>query len=258
MILRTDGIVLRTYRMSDSSKVAVLYTTGLGKVKATARGARRPKSKFGASLEPFTEGTYVIYYKAGRELQTMSEGDILCPFEDVKSDLDRLIHASAIAELTDHVVVGEDPNPALYRALREALLCLGRLPGDRSETAFWLFQVQAAEALGYRPYFDRCATCGKTWQRGRAGFSPHAGGLLCGRCGGDAGVNFSLQEGAIRLLRWLQMSDGGTAAGLDAPAYIRAEVRQALRLFIEYHTEDRRPLRSLRFKDQVQVTRGDI
>lgn len=249
MILRTDGIVLQTYRMSESSKVAVLYTAELGKVKAAARGARRPKSKFGASLEPFTEGTYVIYHREGRDVQTLSEGDILRFFEGVKSDFDRLIHASAIVELTDHVAVGEEPNPALYRALQGALTCLEGLPGDRSETAFWFFQVHAAEALGYRPCFDRCAGCGEVLHRRRISFSPRLGGAICENCGEEGAL--ALRAETVRFLDRLQSSDAETTAGLDVPEAIRGEIRQALRMFVEYHTEDRRPLRSLHFKDQV-------
>lgn len=251
MILRTDGIVLRAYRMSDSSKVAVLYTTHLGKVKAAARGARRPKSKFGASLEPFTEGNYVIYHREGRDLQTLSEGDILRPFEGVKADFDRLIHASAVAELADHLTMEEEPNPALYGALVKALVCLEGLPGDRSETAFWLFQVHAAEALGYSPRFDRCAACGKDCVRRRVSFSPRLGGVVCGECGGEAGGAISLREETARFLLQLQMAGVEPAFGPAPPEAVRGEVRQALRLFLEYHTEDRRPLRALHFKDQV-------
>jgi DNA repair protein RecO (recombination protein O) len=252
MILRTDGIVLRTYRMSESSKVVVLYTSGLGKVKAAARGARKPKSKFGASLEPFTEGTYVVYHKEGRDIQTLSEGDILRFFEGVKSDFDRLIHASAIVELADHVAVGEEPNPILYRALQEALACLEDLPGDRSETAFWFFQVHAAEALGYRPSFDRCAGCGEALNQRRIRFSPHMGGTVCANCGEEGAM--ALRAEAVQFLHRLQTSDAGTVIGLEAPEAVRGEVRQALRMFVEYHTEDRRPLRSLNFKDQVSST----
>ena len=253
MILRTDAIVLRTHRMTGTSKVAVLYTRALGKVKAAAKGARRPKSRFGASLEPFTEGAYVIYCKEGRELQTMSEGDILHPFEDVKADLDRLIHASAIVELTDHLAVGEEPNPALYGALREALACLEKLPGDRAEAAFWRFEARAMEALGYRPALDRCAACGKPWHRGRAGINPGAGGLVCSDCGGETEGTVFLREETIRLLGRLRVSDAESIAGLEIPEKVRAEVRRALRMFVEYHTEDRRPLRSLIFKDQMTL-----
>ena len=254
MILRTDGIVLRTYRMSDTSKVVVLYTENLGKVKATARGARRPKSKFGASLEPFTEGTYIIYYKEGRDLQTLSEGDILDPFENVRSDFDRFIYASAITELTDHITIEEAANTELFRKLKESLDCLGALPGSMSETAFWFFQVRAAEALGYRPYLDRCTVCEKGWKKGKARFSPSRGGLVCSGCGGGVEGSFFLQEPTIHYLYKLQSCDSKTIHELDHTKIIPEEVRKALGRFLEYHTENRRPLRSLHFKDKVKAS----
>ena len=56
MIVQTEGLVLRNFRMSESSKVVIVYTRNFGKVRLVAKGARRPKSKFGASLEPLTWG----------------------------------------------------------------------------------------------------------------------------------------------------------------------------------------------------------
>jgi DNA repair protein RecO (recombination protein O) len=256
MILRTEGIVLRTFRMTDSSRIAVLYTRLLGKVRAVARGARKPRSKFGASLEPFTEGAYIVYHKEGRELQTLSEGDILRAFDDVKSDLDRVLQASAISELTDAVTAAEDPNPALYDALGTALACLGRLSPERSETALWFYEVRAAGALGYRPSFDRCVSCGKAWQRGRAGFSPRAGGLVCSRCQREPGSVIDLTESAVRGLGELQSAEAPDVPAVEIPEADRAHVRRALRLFVEYHTEGRRPLRSLSVGDQMRERPG--
>ena len=76
MIVRTDGLVLRTHKMTESSLVVVVYTRAWGKVKLVAKGARRPKSRFGAAFQPITLGSFVYYRKEGRDLQTASEGDI--------------------------------------------------------------------------------------------------------------------------------------------------------------------------------------
>ena len=48
-IIKTRGIVLRTMRMGETSRLVTLYTEDYGKLKVTAKGARKPKSKFGAA-----------------------------------------------------------------------------------------------------------------------------------------------------------------------------------------------------------------
>ena len=43
--------VLRTYAVAEADKVCVLFSGDEGKVRAWARGARRPKSRYGGALE---------------------------------------------------------------------------------------------------------------------------------------------------------------------------------------------------------------
>ena len=50
-----EAIVLRTYRVGEADKVVVFLTRELGKLRGFAKGARRPRSRFGASLEVGTE-----------------------------------------------------------------------------------------------------------------------------------------------------------------------------------------------------------
>ena len=121
MIRRVEGLVIRGYRMSQSSKVVVLYTNEHGKLHLVAKGARRPKSKFGASLEPITWGSYVIYWRENRDLQTLSEGDILHPFWGMKQSYARTAYASAVCELLDHMTVDEDRNPLLCSVVLDSL-----------------------------------------------------------------------------------------------------------------------------------------
>ena len=54
-IVKTRAIVLRTMRMGETSSLVTLYAQECGKLKAMARGARKPKSRFGAALGLMTE-----------------------------------------------------------------------------------------------------------------------------------------------------------------------------------------------------------
>ena len=55
MALReTEAVVLRTYRLGEADKIASLLTRQLGRLRAVAAGAQRPKSRYGGTLEPLS------------------------------------------------------------------------------------------------------------------------------------------------------------------------------------------------------------
>src|SRR5207249_7232337 len=54
-LVTTPAVVLQTYRYSETSKVVRLATRELGVQSAIAKGALRPKSRFGAGLELLSE-----------------------------------------------------------------------------------------------------------------------------------------------------------------------------------------------------------
>jgi DNA repair protein RecO (recombination protein O) len=54
MIAETKAIVLHTRKFSDTSKIATLFTSDFGKISVIAKGAAKPKSKFGSSLDPLS------------------------------------------------------------------------------------------------------------------------------------------------------------------------------------------------------------
>ncbi len=75
----TRAVVSKTMRMSNSSKLVTLITEKYGLIKVIAKGARRPKSKFGASLEPVTLSDCIYYHRESRDLQTLSSSEIESP-----------------------------------------------------------------------------------------------------------------------------------------------------------------------------------
>ena len=48
----TDAIVLSRFDLGEADRVLTLITPGIGKLKAIAKGVRRPTSRLGGSLEP--------------------------------------------------------------------------------------------------------------------------------------------------------------------------------------------------------------
>ncbi len=53
-IYRTEGIVLRQLELGEADRILTLYTPQYGKLRAMAKGIRRPASKLRGHLELFT------------------------------------------------------------------------------------------------------------------------------------------------------------------------------------------------------------
>jgi DNA repair protein RecO (recombination protein O) len=250
VICRSEGLVIRGYRMSESSKVAVIYTREHGKIRFAARGARRPKSKFGASLEPITEGAFVYYRRENRELQTLGEADILYAYTGIKQDYDRLAYASGVCDLLDIMTADEDRNDLLYSVAVDALRWLEQVPKPAVEVPLWYFELRAAAALGYRPHLSGCVRCGGRVPDGRVRFSASLGGTLCGRCGGQG---LPLRRATVGFLEQLQTRRPPNVELSGFQTEGRAEARRALRQFLDYHLPARRRIRALDFLDRLQA-----
>ena len=55
-LVSTPAVVLATHRYSETSKIVRLATLDLGVQSAIAKGALRPRSRFGAALQTAESG----------------------------------------------------------------------------------------------------------------------------------------------------------------------------------------------------------
>src|SRR2546422_6968653 len=98
-LVTTPAVVLQTYRYSETSKVVRLATRELGVQSAIAKGALRPKSRFGAGLELLSEGSAQLYFREARELHTLGAFDLANLRRDLAADVGRFAGATVLAEV---------------------------------------------------------------------------------------------------------------------------------------------------------------
>jgi DNA repair protein RecO (recombination protein O) len=246
-LVTTPATVLKTYEYSETSKILRLLTRDRGLCSVIAKGARRPKSRFGGLLEPFTDGVATFYVKEGRELHTLSGFELVRERQALGRELVRYAGAGLLTEIVLRVAPAA-PDPALFVRLRHGLDRLLEASGD-VEAAILEETWRLIACLGFAPSVDRCSGCGAEVPADRAvHFDLDGGGLVCEAC---------RQNGAGRHLRSLDAGVRAELAGLVAGttppgARLRtlAVQRDLLREFIAYHVADHRPLNSFRFLDQ--------
>ncbi len=243
------GVVLRTYRLGETSKVVVCYTRDYGKVRLVAKGARKGGSRFGAALEPMMVSGVVFYLKEGRDLHLLSSADIEHDEAALRRDPVRMAYASALVELVDRLVPDGEPVRGLEEALEAGLRAAADAPEEDLDALLWRFAMALARRLGYEPQTGSCVVCGGPPGVG-PGFSPLLGGAVCPECLRNGRAEGAAGGDVAALALDLARGERVHSIGLEAP--LRDDVTDVLLSFLESHTDRRLKLRSLDFMAQLR------
>ena len=233
----TRALILQSFPYSDSSKILRLYTRDYGVRSVIAKGAQRPRSRFGGVLEPFTEGEAAFYLKPSRELHTLGSFDLLRTRQELGRDLRAFAGASLLVELLLRFAT-EEPSPPIFTLAATSLDQLAAAPPTQVEGAAISAVWQMISTLGFRPQVESCVSCGRNVPLDQpARFDPAGGGLACAECRPGGRVLDPVSRAELR-----GMLDSGIApAGFAAPSLQGA----LLRAFLHAQLAPERPLRSL-------------
>jgi DNA repair protein RecO (recombination protein O) len=231
---REQGIVLRTHKLGETDRIVVLLTQGRGKVRAVAKGVRRPGSRFGGRLEPFGHVDLQLY--EGRSLDVVNQAELLAAHAAIREDFGRSACASVLVEAADLVAQEGERDNALFLLLRAGLQALDARPDD---PAIFVdaFLLRLASVVGFHVFIEACAVC----RRGgpHAFLSVRAGGTLCSDCApaGTRAVDAEVVE-AVRLLAAPGAWSALPTLARERPAARRTAASYA-RAFVEHHLDRR-------------------
>lgn len=246
-LVTTPATVLKTYEYSETSKILRLLTRDHGLCSAIAKGARRPKSRFGGLLEPFTDGLATFYTREGRELHTLSAFELRRERQALGRELVRFAGAGLLTELVLRFAPSA-PDRELFRQLGRGLDRLLEVGGDAQAMILeeaWRLIAQ----LGFAPSVDRCSVCGTVAPAEEtAHFDLTGGSIVCANCRRAGGPRNLLELKPQARAELAALISGRWENG-RALAASRFQ-RQLLRDFIAYHLADQRPLNSFRFLDE--------
>ena len=180
-LYRDQGVVVRTIKLGEADRIVTILTRGQGKVRAVAKGVRKPGSRFGARLEPTSHVALQCY--RGRELDIVTQVETIEAHRALREHYGCLTHAISMLEAVDQVAQERDPNLARYRMLVGALRTLAERPSPIVSTAFF-WKLLSLE--GFHPLLDVCVRCGDD-PASFTGFDRDEGGVLCEPCVRTAG-----------------------------------------------------------------------
>jgi DNA repair protein RecO (recombination protein O) len=245
----TDAIVLSRFDLGEADRVLTLITPDHGKLKAIAKGIRRPASRLGGSLEPFAELNVAL--ARGRTFDVVTEVRVGHAWLALRDRLESAATAWYLAELADRSLEERHAAQELYALLRRAyeLLDAGMAPG---RVARW-YEMHLADELGQRPEVDRCVECDRVLEPNeRFRWVPPLGGVVCHRCPAPPADRTELSLEALKVLKAYQRMDVEAIAALRLSPPVEREVEGAMRDFMRVALE--RDPRSLAFLDEVRAT----
>jgi DNA repair protein RecO (recombination protein O) len=252
-IHRTHAIVLRTRKVRESSKIAIFFTKGCGRISAIAKGSLRPKSKFGASLELFTRASIIFYKKENRELHTLSHSETLESFQGIKDDVFKLAYASVAAEMVERLMPAEEPNEPLFGLLVAVLREINLAERVQLEVILSSYELKTLYLVGYGPELARCVRCGRAVEGG-VWFGLLSGGVLCPDCHSQDLNAMAVSPEALALLRDCKRQSIEKIRKTYSAGNTSREAADIVNAFFRAQISEGAKIRSLDFLERIRDT----
>lgn len=201
-LIETEAIVLRTHKLDEADKIVSCLTREAGLVRGVARGARRLKNRFGASLEPCTLVALTYFEKEGRELVSLKQAEILRSHFHLTRDAETVAALEYMCQLALEFAPPHEPNEKLFRMVRACLDAMTEAPEHLHAYARY-FEVWILKLSGFLPDLSACQVCGKRFgaqEISSLQLTPGSS-LRCGVCASGAGLEISVEAHAA--LRWM-------------------------------------------------------
>jgi DNA repair protein RecO (recombination protein O) len=227
--VKTEAIVLRSIRYGEADRILHLYSKTRGRLGAIAKGARKPKSRFGGRLEPFFRLDLMLHEGRG-DLMTVTSATTLDGYPRLRSSGPALTAGARACDAVLRLLDSAEPNQPAYSLLCRYLALLDDPDQPRAAglEAALSFRLKLALVAGFSPELASCAGCGEAEHL--AGFSGAAGGVVCGGC--EAG-SFPLSEEAHRFM--VEALALPLAEAPEADSLALRQVERAVGETLEHH-----------------------
>ena len=234
-----EAIILRTYPLGEADRIVSFLSRTGGRLRGVARGARRPRNRFGAALEPLTHVRLWFYERGTRELVRLDQCELVESFFEAQRDYARSLALSHAAELTEVLLPEREPSDTAFRLL---LMVLEAIKQGNTWLAVTYLELWLVRLAGLLPDLARCGRCQRPLA-GKAYGSTLGGSLVCAACR-LPGMRM-MEAASMEIARGMLAH---ALTHLDAQGWERDRVpdlRRYLLDVIEHHVERRLATRPL-------------
>ncbi len=151
MLINTEGIVLHSFKYSNTSIITRIYTKELGLQSYLVPGVRKKKATFKFNLfQPLSLFEIIVYHKERDGLQRIKEISSLNQYNSINTDIRKTTIAIFLSEILTNCLKEQESNPELFNFLKQSFIFL-----DKTETKITnfhlIFLLQLTKYLGFYP-----------------------------------------------------------------------------------------------------------
>ncbi|PID59285.1 MAG: DNA repair protein RecO [Ignavibacteriae bacterium] len=242
VIIKNEAVVLKKTKFSDSSLIVQFYTRENGKISAIIKGARSSKSKIGSKIDTLNQVEIVFYKKEGKDLQLVTQVNLIEHFPKLKEDLDKIKYASSIAELLLQLLPEQEVNDKLFRGTVK-LFSLLNASEKNPLLLFTQYLIFFTKEIGYELSFEHCSNCSNLISDNSGNGFNYSDGIICKNCVESTLTTFQLSEELFNLFKCLSTKRKLmiiNSQHLENIIFI-------LEKFLIYHNPDFKGLKSLKY-----------
>ncbi len=251
--IRTQAIILSRRDFGEADRLLTLLTPARGKLRAIAKGARKPNARLSGHVELFARSDCLLHQ--GRNLAILTQAELIEPYLGLRDDLQRGAYASYAVELLDRFTADdEDDVGGLFALLDDTLTRIANSRDPRLATRF--YELALLDVVGFKPELSECVITRMPLLPEAQFFSSDEGGVVS-----RAGLSLSqsrllpIELDTLKLLRHLQRN-ANTYAAVGSLRLSADEHGRAERLMLAYiaHLLERR-LASVAFLERLRSGR---
>lgn len=241
MITDTEGIILRQVKTVNGRTMLVVFSRKFGKISVGTNLTGTGKNKSALAIRPFTYGEYELF--KGRDVYNLNSGRVIKSYFDIGDDLDKFMAASYVLELTDRLLMEEDPQPKLFMELTGFMEAIEKR-SKKLDTLVLAYLVKALDNTGTMPELDYCACCGRPRGGRPAGwFSIEEGGILCRECAEEAlasqdkSLIYQADFDIINILNYFRKEPFSRFEKLALEDRVSGKLKDILKGYLAYHLD---------------------
>jgi len=253
--IKTEAIVIKAINLREADKIITFFSRDYGKIQGIAKGIRKIKTRYSGKLELFTRVKVIFFQKTGDlrsggtgspTLLRITQVDVVEVFPQLKSDFNKIIGASYIAEFLNRLFEEhDDTHKAVYVLVCDTFRTLDAC--DNLRNILPAFEIKLLVHLGYAPILDHCTACGKdakgegqkaqgnTPREPQLGFSSSTGGILCQRCKSLKKDSINITPQSVEILQQLLNTDIRQIPTITVPKGKHLEIKNLLMNHFQYH-----------------------